>query len=473
MIARIARKEFTEMARDGRFRLAAGIVMALLLASLALGWSHYRDVNAQHEEARRSTRQQWLKQGRKNPHSAAHYGIYAFKPKMPLSLVDRGVDAYTGVAAWLEAHKQNEFKYRPAQDATAVARFGELTAAAVLQLLIPLLIILLAFPAFAAERELGTLRQLMSLGVLPSDLALGKGMGIAAALGTLLVPATAVGVTAIGLASGADALGADAGRLAVMALGYLLYFGTFVGLALAVSALSGSSRTALILLLGFWIANGLIAPRVASDLARRMHPTPSALEFGLGIEEDIKNGLSGHDPADRRAKELEARVLAQYKVKSVAELPVSFTGIALQEGEEYGNQVFDKHYADLWGTFSRQDDVHRAASAFAPLLAVRSLSMGLAGTDSAQHRDFAAAAERYRRALVKRMNDDVTEHGKSAGRGYVASEDLWAKIPNFEYSAPGLGRILAGEWPSLVVLSAWFVATATAAVVVTARMRAS
>ena len=94
-----------------------------------------------------------------------------------------------GVAVWLEAHKQNDFRYRPAQDATAVARFGELSAAAVLQLLVPLLIILLGFSAFAGERDLGTLRQLLSLGVRPRDLAAGKALGVASALGLLLVPA--------------------------------------------------------------------------------------------------------------------------------------------------------------------------------------------------------------------------------------------------------------------------------------------
>src|SRR5689334_23438397 len=145
MVATIVAKEAKEIVRDGRFRWAAGIVLGLLIAAVALGWQHYREVNAQHVEAQRATRNQWLTQGIKNPHSAAHYGVYAFKPKLPLSLVDQGIDSWTGVAAWLEAHKQNEFKYRPAQDATAVQRFGELTGASVLQLLIPLVIILLTF----------------------------------------------------------------------------------------------------------------------------------------------------------------------------------------------------------------------------------------------------------------------------------------------------------------------------------------
>ena len=100
----------------------------VLTGALAMGWMHYREVSSQHEVARRDTREQWLHQGSKNPHSAAHYGVYAFKPRIPLSLVDPGVDPYVGVAAWLEAHKQNEFKFKPAQDAM-LNLFGKKTTA--------------------------------------------------------------------------------------------------------------------------------------------------------------------------------------------------------------------------------------------------------------------------------------------------------------------------------------------------------
>ena len=186
MIARIARKEWLDLARDGRFRTTAAIVMVLLVAALAAGWRHHSEVRRQHDSAARATRTQWLNQGSKNPHSAAHYGVYAFKPRTQLSMVDSGVDPYLGVAAWLEAHKQNEFKYRPAQDRTALQRFGEMTAAEVLQLLVPLLIVLLTFGAFAAERESGTLRQLASLGVPLQRLAAGKALGIGAALAAVL-----------------------------------------------------------------------------------------------------------------------------------------------------------------------------------------------------------------------------------------------------------------------------------------------
>ena len=173
MIRRIARKELTEMFRDGRFRVLSAAVLGVSVLSLAVGWKQYVDVSRQHQLAQAATRSQWLNQTTKNPHSAAHYGVYAFKPKSPLAIVDTGVDPYMGVAVWLEAHKQNEFKYRPAADRTAVERFGEMTAAETMQVLVPLFIVLMTFSAFAAEREQGTLRQLLSLGVKPADLALG------------------------------------------------------------------------------------------------------------------------------------------------------------------------------------------------------------------------------------------------------------------------------------------------------------
>lgn len=457
MIATIARKEMKEMLRDGRFRWAAAIVFLLLGGATALGWHHYREIEAQHRDAQRATRADWLAQGEKNPHSAAHYGVYAFKPKLPLSLVDQGVDPYVGVSTWLEAHKQNEFKFKPAQDTTALARLGEMTGATVLQLLVPLLIVLLTFSTFVAEREQGTLRQLLSLGVNCSDLAMGKALGISAALALVLVPASLLGVGALALTSENGSMLASGSRLALMALTYLLYFAVFLGVSLAVSARAQSSRVALIALLGFWMFNGLVAPKAVADVARSIHPSPSALEFAKGIEHDIENGINGHDPSDKRGEELKQRLLKQYNVASVEQLPINFAGISMQEGEEYGNRVFDKHYSSLWDTYDRQRRVHEWSAMFAPVLAVRSLSMALAGTDFAQHAHFAKAAEDYRRLINREMNMDLARNmkGQEYSGAYVQGKALWEKIPDFSYKAPDLSWVMSGQAISTSVLLAW------------------
>ena len=462
MITTIARKEIREMMRDGRFRWSAAITAALLLGALALGWQHYREVTSQHKTAQRGTREQWLKQGNKNPHSAAHYGVYAFKPKMPLSLVDRGVDPYVGVAAWLEAHKQNDFKFKPAQDSTALQRLGELTGATVLQLLLPLMIILLSFSAFTSERESGTLRQLLSLGVKRSDLGWGKALGISIALAIMLVPATLIGVAGLALTSENGSLQQSWSRIALMIASYLLYFAAFLGVSLAVSAKAASSRVALIALLGFWIFNGLIAPKAVTDIARILYPTPSALQFARSVEHDIENGIDGHNPVDSRAEELKAKLLKQYNVDSVEKLPVEFNGLRMQAGEEYGNMVFDRHFSALWATYERQQRVHEFAGVFAPMLAIRSVSMGLAGTDFRQHAHFSQAAEDYRRLINREMNMDLAHHGKGK-TVYMANDALWAKIPAFDYTAPSLSWVLSRLTVSFVISLLWCIAAITAA----------
>jgi ABC-2 type transport system permease protein len=458
MISTIARKEMTEMVRDGRFRWAAVIVLALLAAALLLGWQHYRDVNAQHEVARRATREQWLNQGSKNPHSAAHYGVYAFKPRMPLSLVDQGVDPWVGVAAWLEAHKQNEFKYRPAQDATAVQRFGELTGATVLQILIPLLIVLLTFSAFSAEREQGTLRQLLSLGVKRSHLAAGKALGIGWALGSLLVPATMLGVLALALSSQNGALLASAGRMALMGASYLVYFAALIAVCLAVSAWARSSRLALVTLLGFWIFNSLIAPRAVADLAKALYPTPSMFEFTQRMELALRDSTDEVTSRGARNERLKQELFQKYNVSKIEDLPVNFGGLALQAGEEHGNEVFDMAYAELWDTFASQERVHQMASVVAPLLGVRSLSMALAGTDFAQHAHFARAAEEYRRRIQRDMNLDIAYNAARVTGAYLRGRDLWEKIPDFRYETPGVTWVLSRQQLTILLLLVWTMA---------------
>jgi ABC-2 type transport system permease protein len=456
MIGSIARKEMTELFRDGRFRWGGLMVGLLLALALVSGWAHFTEVETAHETARAESWRHWLEQGEKNPHSAAHYGVYAFKPITPLSLVDQGVNSYTGVFTWLEAHNQNPFEYRPAQDAPALARFGNLTAAAVLQLLIPLLIVLLGFAAISGEREAGTLRLLLSSGLDRGTLAGGKVAGLLLGLGVLVVPAAFAGALALVL-SGADAdptgsLGI--GRVGLLGSAYLLYFAAILLVTLAVSAWARSSRVALVILLGFWIVNALVAPRLASDVARAAAPLPTAEDFRARIAADLRQGIDGHSPQDVRQQALRDSVLAAYGVATLEELPVNFAGISLQAGEEYANLVYDRHFGELAGTMLAQEATHRRLGLLAPLLSVRSASMGLAGTDVYHHEHFVRAAEEHRRLIQRLLNGDVAANSRF-GETYVAGQELWATVPEFEYTPPELAQVVGKEAGSFGILALW------------------
>lgn len=453
MLTTIARKEAVELLRDGRFRWGAALVTVLLGVALLAGWQHYTEIEASHTAATEATWERWLGQGEKNPHSAAHYGVYAFKPVTPLSLVDQGVNTYTGVFTWLEAHNQNPFEYRPAQDAPALARFGQLTASSVLQLLVPLLIVLLGFSAISGEREAGTMRLLLSAGVTRGTLAAGKAAGLALGLGVLVVPAALAGAFVL-LATNDMAQGVSAVRVLLLGGSYLLYFAAILGLTLAVSAWARSSRVALVALLGLWIVNALVAPRVATDVARTTAPLPTAEAFRTAINDDLRNGIDGHSPQDARQQALRDSVLAAYGVDSLEQLPVNYAGISLQAGEEYGNRVYDRHYGGLAAQLLAQEATHRRLGLVAPLLAVRSASMGLAGTDVFHHEHFVRAAEEHRRLIQRVMNEDIMQNSRF-GQTYMAGPELWASVPEFAYEPPALASVLAKESSSFALLAFW------------------
>ncbi len=458
MIRKIAKKEFIEMCRDERFRFVGGFVLVLLITTMLAGWSHYRSVTAEREVARNFDEQQWLMQPPRNPHSAAHFGKYAFKPITPISFLDNGVNSYLGIAVWLEAHYQNPFRYRPVEDSTVVQRFGELTAAVVLQLLLPLVIILLTFSTFAGERESGTLRQLLSVGVAPHNLFFGKALGVAAALLFLIVPATIIGVIALALlttGTSADGLSNSAGRFAFMMVSYLLYLFAFLAIGLAVSAYFRKSQIALLVLFAFWIFNCLLLPRVAADTAQKVYPTMSSIEFWERITTDMNQGIDGHNPRGKRLEEAKQALLAKYGVARVEDLPINFVGWSLQQSEEYGNRVFDLRYGELWETIKKQNQIFQLSSVFAPLPAIKSISMSMAGTDFDHHRHFSIEAENYRRMINKILNEDYMNNSRTGDTNYVADSKLWQSIPQFQYQLPDATWAIRTQILPFTILILW------------------
>ena len=444
MVRVIAWKDLTSLIRDGRLPWAGGIVVALVVTALAVGWERRQEIASERAAAQSLDYDDWVAQPERHPHNAAHQGMHVFKPDPALSIVDPGIDPYVGSTIWLRAHRQSELTFMPAQDATGLQRFGELSAAWVLQVLGPLLVIVLGFDAFAGERELGTLRQTLSLGVSSRRLLWGKALGQLWAVGVLLVPAAAVAaaVTVVGTGSGID-LDAAA-RLGWLALGYTIYLTIAMFAVLTVSVLARSSRVALVTLLGLWIATTLLAPRVASDLSRTWHPSPSRLTFNAELGAELGR-------VAEEAWKANFGVPTQWS----PDLPLDKWGLALQVDDHAGYGVTDRHFARLWDTFGEQQRAQEWLGLAAPVLAVRAFSMGISGTDFAHYRAFSLAAERHRRTLQDLMSEDLVEHADPRGTGhfdYRAAGDLWRRVPPFTYDAPSVTWALQNSLRSLAVL---------------------
>ncbi len=450
MILTVARKEFRGILRDGR--VLAGALVLLLLAAVALAsaGARYHSLARDRAVAQALIAEQWNRQGEKNPHSAAHYGVYAFRPVLPLAFFDPGVLPYAGVSIWLEAHKQNFATGRPADDMTPLARFGELSLAFILQSLVPLGLLVMSHAALTGEREHGTLRQVLASGITPARLFIGKFTGIGAAALLLLAPLWVLCLLALALAGGPAPWAAALSLSAV----YLAYFALLLLLALVVSARASSSQAALLTLLAFWAVTSFVLPRVAADVGRIFAPTPTAAEFQRAVDEDIATGMGADAPAERIARRREA-LLRLYKADSESELPINFQGVVFAIQDEIGNAAYDKHFALLHGAIDRQADLFEAASVLSPRMALALISQELAGTSLAHQRHFEQGAEAFRRQLMAVLNRDIMLNSRPGQTDYRAGAELWRRAGEYRYTPEPLRLSWARCAAPLTVLALW------------------
>jgi ABC-2 type transport system permease protein len=473
MITAIIGREFTEWARDGRLRWLVGGCVMLLLAMALLGWQ----TTVSQVEARAAAGEQetanFLSQGAKNPHAAAHFGQYAFRPILLPAAIDPGVSAWMGSMIWMEAHRRNLAEFRPAEDGAGHGQAAGLSVAWVLQYVLPLLVIMIGFAAIAGERERGTLPLLLAQGLRLRTLALGKGLAIGAVILLLLVPTiVAILLLYVTTPTGID-LHDSGPRLVWLGVAHALYLGGFVALALCVSLLAPTARSALLALLVMWVLMVVLVPRLATDFAAARHPLPAATEFWSAIKRGEGAQVSSPLPEERAARIREAlatELLARHGVSRLEDLPVNFTAVYLQRLEEADAPVFDHAYGELWSAQERQRGLRSLFGALSPTVGLRELSMGLAGTDPYALRHFGDAAEAHRRLLVAELNGTQARDG--AGRGfYVAPADTWQRMPRFTYEPPPLAAVLERHRTDLWWLLWWALAPMTACALLAQRRR--
>ena len=453
MILKTFHKETKELLRDGRARTAFVIVLLLLSIAVWISNTQYKNANSEYEIAKQSEREIWDNQGAKNPHSAAHYGTYAFKPKYPLSLIDKGVDKYVGSSIFLEAHNRNEALYSAAADQTGVSRFGELTPDFILLFIVPLLIILLSYNVFTKEKELGTFFLLKSTGASVTKLALGKWLSV---FTPVFLSVTVLFLIAGIMLSGLEDYGALSWASLFSMWGvYLLYYIVFINIVMLISYISKRSGMSLVISLSIWIIACLGAPKIASTLAESKNPYPTRQEFEAMIAKEKKEGLDGHNPWSKEAKLLEKEVLEEYSVDSLHQLPFNFDGYRMQKGEEHEAEVYFKHYKRLKAQYQKQSKTYKGLAIASPFLPTRFLSMAIAQTDYATHWDFSDAAENYRIETQKFLNNNFAENSSYGEWSYRADASTWANLPVFEYTPPSLDTILQDNKSHLLILGVW------------------
>ena len=448
MIRQLYAAELGRLAGEPRVRWIACVLLLLFATVFLTDWRAASRVAADRADVTAAERQRWLDQGEKNPHEAAHYGVWAIKPPSPLAILDPGIEPFVGAAVWLEAHQWDEMIFRPRQDGDPLMR-GAISIAQLVSVLGPLAACLLGFAGFAEDRERGTLRVALGNSASPAALLAARGSAMLTILGAIVIaPPTLLGGLTIETMP-------DAGwsawlRLSMWSSLHLVYVATFLATALAVSIRAPTARAALIMLLAIWTLCCFVLPRVATNLADAWSPLPSY--------QDVRARAESEAPVYENFDQWEARrqsILAKWGVGTDDEAPVNMRGAQLDQAERHSHEVFDRLIGGFHDRVEAQDRLFARLGVLSPSVALQAAATAIAGTDFHQHRHFINAAESYRRRLVNRINGEVMSHDVAAGDRYVEGAAFWASTPAFVYRPPSLGSALAEIVTPLLLLLAW------------------
>lgn len=434
----------------------------LLLYAAFSGWENYTGQNETSEKYQHESRKDWLNNPDKNPHRMAHYGNFAFRKSTPLSVFEFGMEPFFGNAIFLEAHKQNTANFSEAGFSSSMLRFGEISIAMVLQVLLPLLIFFLGFNAVAAERENGTLKLLLSQGISWKQLLTGKILGVASVMMLLFVP-TIVVLVLIWLMLQEFSISPDETlKMLLFLLFHFVYLLFFCAIAVLVSAASTTSKKALISLIGIWLVCTIILPRTTQAIGAYLYKAPSKIQFNSDIEKDILKQGDSHNPNDLHYKAIKDSLLRAYKADSVQQLPFNYSGFIMKEGEKISSRIYNKHLEELLKIYEKQNQFSKAVSFINPYIAMKNISMGLSNTDYDSYIDFQKQAEAYRYNMAQKMNGlqiKYISNKKPAAneKPLTIDKEHWGDIAEFHYERKGILSVLKNEFISVISIIIWII----------------
>lgn len=444
-------KEFRLAFRDKIMSTLAIIIYTLFIVSGLLTIFQYQNDQQSRELSNKKFRQQWEAQ-HNNPHEAAHFGTYLFKPLNLLSAFDPGLNDYFGTTYRVEAHVQHEVDYSNAERNDALMRFGQFTLALIMQMLIPLLLLFISSSALTYEKESGTFKMLMAQGIKPSQLVWGKVWSNYLLVVFLVVPIFIVLFFVVIFSPSGIAL---IGRFLILLYGYLLFYLLVTLTGVIVSALSGTSRTATLAVLTLWLFTSILFPKIAAGHSANQYPLTSRAAFNNNVKQGFLKGINGDAPYQERAEKHYAALLKKYGADSAAQLPVNADGLMLQYNEDYENKVFDHYYAALASTFNQQQSSLNYAGLADPFISLKRLSMAMSGTDFYHHQSFFLQAKKYRNSLIRKLNLQLASHPVKPNESYQADPRFFMQLKDFNYQAPTLLETLYLQRLALGSLCCW------------------
>ncbi|WP_445116221.1 ABC transporter permease [Acinetobacter sp. WZC-1] len=451
----VARDEWRFILRSKVALISIFLLISLTLISVFTSYEYQRSVNQQRLHYQSQANHEFEAQPDRHPHRVAHFGHFLFRPLDPLAAFDAGVDTYTGHTLYLEAHRQNSANFSDVRQSSLLVRFGQLTPAFILQVLVPLLLIFVGHATISRERQSGTLRLLFSQGISARTFIAGKLIALSGVAILSFLPA-AIALIWIGISQQLSV-----GLVSMLTGAYLLWLLLWVVGVVLVSALVANGRDALLGLLAIWTFSIIVLPRIAPDIISKYLPLSTHIETHIAVEHDINQIGDSHNPDDPYFENFKKKVLAQYGVSRVEDLPVNYKGLLMAEGERLTSELFNQYVRQSTEQQQRQNSSMDWFAGISPVLSLRRLSMIATASDLKSFNLFMQEAENYRYNLIQHLNQLQTReisynNDTDDNKENRLNHQHWQEFPPFHFQAMSSAARIQAMIPSMMVLCGWF-----------------
>ena len=466
MIWLIARREIADHLQSVRFVALCLLALILMPLGAYVNTESYRSRQAYHEVLREAT-EQALASGRR---PAAGFrqrpddpGLRALRPPAPLSILAVGHDGT--LPAYWQLTIDGVIPGPPLGRSEGLAGLvGEVDFLFVVQVILGLLAVLLAFDAISGEKERGTLRAVLAHPVPRLRIVLGKFVGGLVTLFLPLLLGTVASLLVLQILGQNLLTGQTLGRLALFVGGAGLYLSALLALGLAVSAVTHRQRTALVLLLVLWVILVLALPRSATLVAAAVRP----VEPHQVTERRIETAL---EPIESERRErLQAAWVA---VGQDPERVTTAVDPAVREAYDPKRRAIDAEMfrrrrdviSDIEAERRRHLDAQRhlaaAIARLSPAASFGFLATEATGTGDAVRSRWERRVAQYQRRLEELVFDRVvgfevqTDYGSSVSTTDEDEEKVptYAELPRLRLQPRSFTAVLGATVPDILWLS--------------------
>jgi ABC-2 type transport system permease protein len=171
-------------------------------------------------------------------------------------------------------------------------------------------------------------------------------------------------------------------------------------------------------------------PRGLANLAQSLYPTSSKVQAEFQSEEKLKTIGDSHNPDDIHFANFKAKVLAQYNVSRIEDLPFNYNGLLMQEGERQTTQVYQEQQSKHSAQMLKQARFISRWMWLSPALALQTITTATSGNDLNHHLMFLSSAENRRYETIQYLNHlHMVEVRHENDKNQRLSAKFWQHAP--------------------------------------------